>query len=94
MIGHWTKIGDVPEAGMSISWFEKTILMPEQVSAMFDTVCCRVSDLPDKKAVHGYADFEFLKDHPYLRIDEKVYSIDYEYAVASLKAARCGELRC
>jgi hypothetical protein len=80
------KIGDVPEAGMPISWFGKTILMEEQISAMFDTVCCRLSDLPDKKAVHGYADFEFLKDHPYLRLDNKVYDIDYEYAVAKLES--------
>ena len=53
---------------------------------MFDTVCCRLSDLPDKKVVHGYADFEFLKDHPYLRVDDKVYDIDYEYAVAKLES--------
>lgn len=80
------KIGDVPEAGMPISWFKKTILTDEQISAMFDTVCCRLSDLPDKKVVHGYADFEFLKDHPYLRVDDKVYDIDYEYAVAKLES--------
>lgn len=80
------KIGDVPEAALQISWFKKTILTPEQVSAMFDTVCCRLSDLPDKKAVHGYADFEFLKDHPYLRVDEKVYNVDYEYAVGKLES--------
>ena len=78
--------GDVPEAGMPISWFKKTILTDKQISAMFDTVCCRLSDLPDKKVVHGYADFEFLKDHPYLRIDDKVYDIDYEYAVAKLES--------
>jgi len=80
------KIGDVPEAGMPTSWFKKTILTEEQISAMFDTVCCRLSDLPDKKAVHGYADFEFLKDHPYLRVDDKVYDIDDEYAVAKLES--------
>lgn len=80
------KIGDVPEAGMPISWFKKTIITDEQISAMFDTVCCRLSDLPDKKVVHGYADFEFLKDHPYLRVDDKVYDIDYEYAVAKLES--------
>lgn len=80
------KIGDVPEAGLPISWFKRTTLTEEQVSAMFDTVCCRLSDLPDKKVVHGYADFEFLKDHPYLRLGDKVYGIDYEYAVAKLES--------
>jgi hypothetical protein len=80
------KIGDVPGAGMPISWFKRTILTDEQIGAMFDTVCCRLSDLPDKKVVHGYADFEFLKDHPYLRVEDKVYDIDYEYAVAKLES--------
>jgi SEC-C motif len=80
------KLGDVPEAGLPISWFKKTILTDDQISDMFDTVCCRLSDLPDKKVVHGYADFEFLKDHPYLRVDDKVYDIDYEYAVAKLES--------
>lgn len=80
------KVGDVPEAGLAVSWFNKTVLTPEQVSAMFDTVCCRLSDLPDTKKVHGYADFEYLKDHPYLRVGDKVYDIDYEYAVAKLES--------
>jgi hypothetical protein len=80
------KIGDVPEAGLPISWFKSTTLTVEQVSAMFDTVCCRLSELPDRKVVHGYADFEFLKDHPYLRVEDKVYGIDYEFAVAKLES--------
>lgn len=80
------RVGEVPEAGLSMSWFKKTILTDAQVSAMFDTVCCRLSDLPDKKVVHGYADFEFLKDHPYLRVNDKLYDIDYEYAVAKLES--------
>lgn len=80
------KTGDVPESGLDISWFNKTVLTPEQVSDMFDTVCCRLTDLPDKKKVHGYADFEFLKNYPYLRIGDKVYDVDYEYAVAKLES--------
>jgi len=79
-------VGDVPEAGLAIAWFNKTILTEEQVSKMFDTVCCRLDQLPDKKKVHGYADFEYLKDHPYLRIGDKVYDVDYEYAVAKLES--------
>jgi len=86
----WGKTGEYGKSAVVrkalISWFKKTILTEEQISAMFDTVCCRLSDLPDKKVVHGYADFEFLKDHPYLRVDDKVYDIDYEYAVAKLES--------
>jgi hypothetical protein len=59
-----TKLGDVPEGSLGISWFKRTNLTDDQVSRMFDTVCCRLSDLPDTKKVHGYADFEFLKNNP------------------------------
>jgi len=81
-----TKLGDVPEGSLGISWFKRTNLTEDQVSRMFDTVCCRLSDLPDTKKVHGYADFEFLKNNPYLRIDDKLYAIDYEHAVAKLES--------
>jgi hypothetical protein len=80
------KIGDVPEGGLATSWFKSTALTEDQVSRMFDTVCCRISDLPDTRKVHGYADFEFLKNHPYLRVDDKLYALDYEYAVAKLES--------
>ena len=49
-------------------------------------MCRRISDLPDKKKAHGYADFEFLKNHPYLRVDDKLYALDYEFAVAKLES--------
>lgn len=74
------------DGGLAISWFNKTILTPEQVSAMFDTVCCRVEDFPEKKKTHGFADFEFLKDHPYFRIGDRVYCLDYEYGLAKLES--------
>ena len=74
------------DGGLAISWFNKTILTPEQVSAMFDTVCCRLEDFPEKKKAHGFADFEFLKDHPYFRIGDRVYCLDYEYGLAKLES--------
>jgi hypothetical protein len=74
------------DGGLPISWFNKTILTPEQVSAMFDTVCCKLEDFPEKKKAHGFADFEFLKDHPYFRIGNSVYCLDYEYGLAKLES--------
>jgi len=76
----------VPEGGLPISWFKRTILTDQQVSAMFDTVSCALADLPDTKPTLGYADFEFLRDHPYLRIEDRLYSVDYEFAVAKLES--------
>jgi hypothetical protein len=74
------------DGGLAISWFNKTVLTPEQVSAMFDTVCCRLEDFPEKKKAHGFADFEFLKDHPYFRTGDRVYCLDYEYGLAKLES--------
>ena len=77
---------NVPEGGLPVSWFKKTVLTDEQISAMFDTVSCTLDQLPDTKPVSGYADFEFLRDHPYLRIADRLYSVDYEFAVAKLES--------
>lgn len=75
-----------PDGGIPISWFQNTNLTPEQISAVFDTISFQLSDLPDKKKVHGFADFEYLKDHPYFHTNDKVYAIDYEFAVAKLES--------
>jgi hypothetical protein len=75
-----------PHGGLSISWFRNTVLSHDQVSVMFDTVSCELKDLPDKKRVHGYADFEFLKDNPYFRQADVLYCMDYEFAVAKLES--------
>ena len=53
---------------------------------MFDTVCCRLSDLPDTKRPHGYADCEYLRDHPYFRHNDTLYCLDYEFAGAKLES--------
>ena len=56
-------VGTVPaHGGLHISWFDKnTVLTRAQVDAMFNTVSCNLSDLPDTKPVHGYADCEYLR---------------------------------
>jgi hypothetical protein len=74
------------DGGIAISWFKTTILKPWELSTMFDAVSCNLSDLPDKKKAHGFADFEYLKDHPYFRVDDKMYAIDYEFAVSKLES--------
>jgi hypothetical protein len=74
------------DGGLPFSWFQKTVLTRDQVSAMFDTVCCELNELPEKKKAHGYADFEYLRDHPYFRAGDTLYSLDYEFAVAKLES--------
>ena len=74
------------DGGLPLTWFKKTVLTTEQVEAMFKTVCCRLEDLPDTKKAIGYADFEFLKNHPYFLTNDQIYAIDYEYASAKLES--------
>jgi hypothetical protein len=81
------KLGDVPgHGGLPISWFDTTVLTRAQVDEMFKTVCCELSDLPDKKKIHGYADCEYLRDHPYFRHGDHLYCLDYEFAGAKLES--------
>lgn len=76
------------DGGLHISWFSKTVMTPEQINAMFATVCCSLDDFPEKrtKALHGFADFEYLKDHPFFRIEDRLYLIDYEFGCAKLES--------
>ena len=53
---------------------------------MFETVCFSLKDLPDTKPSVGYADFEFLRDHPYFEHNGELYCLDYEYAVGKLES--------
>ncbi len=88
------KPGDIPgHGGMSISWFDTTVLTREQVRAMFDAVSFRLSDLPDTKAISGYADFEYLRDNPYFQHDDFLYSLDYEFAGSKLESGVIWRIR-
>lgn len=60
---------------------------------MFNTVSCSLSDLPDTKPVHGYADCEYLRDHPYFRHDDYLYCLDYEFAGSKLESGVLWRIR-
>jgi|SRR5271157_1925044 len=88
------KPGDIPgHGGMHISWFDKTVLTRGQVRAMFDTVSFSLSDLPDTKMVHGYADFEYLRDNPYFQHNDFLYCLDYEFAGSKLESGVLWRIR-
>ncbi len=71
---------------LSKQWFSNTNLTDAQVEQLFDTVSFRLSNLPDTQPAHGYADFEFLRDNPYLRYVDELFCLDYEYAVSKLES--------
>lgn len=89
------KVGDVPpHGGIHISWFDtNTVLTRTQVDAMFNTVSCSLSNLPDTKPVNGYADCEYLRDHPYFRHDDCLYCLDYEFAGSKLESGVLWRIR-
>lgn len=89
------KVGDIPpHGGIHISWFDKnTVLNRSQVDAMFNTVSCSITDLPDTKPVNGYADCEYLRDHPYFRHDNYLYCLDYEFAGSKLESGVLWRIR-
>jgi hypothetical protein len=74
------------DGAIRASWFKKTTLDQEPIKKMFETVCFSLKDLPDTKPSVGYADFEFLRDHPYFEHDGELYCLDYEYAVGKLES--------
>jgi hypothetical protein len=89
------KVGDVPpHGGLHISWFDNnTVLTRAEVDAMFNTVSCSLSHLPDTKPMHGYADCEYLRDHPYFRHDDYLYCLDYEFAGSKLESGVLWRIR-
>ena len=74
------------DGAIRASWFKKTTLDEEPIKKMFETVCFSLKDLPDTKPSVGYADFEFLRDHPYFEHNGELYCLDYEYAVGKLES--------
>lgn len=88
------KPGDIPvHGGIHISWFDTTVLTHDQVRAMFDTVSFNLADLPDTKVVHGYADFEYLRDNPYFQHNDFLYCLDYEFGGSKLESGVLWRIR-
>lgn len=85
---------DAPLGGsFGKEWFRFTNVTDEQIEKLFATVSCTLDDLPDTKKTHGFADFEYLRDHPYFRYENQLYCLDYEYAVAKLESGVVWRLR-
>ncbi|MGA2898179.1 MAG: hypothetical protein ABSE27_11375 [Acidobacteriaceae bacterium] len=75
-----------PGGSFGKEWFKSTDLTDEQLEKLFRSVSCSLDDLPDRKTPHGYADFDYLRDHPYFRYNEQLYCLDYEYAVSKVES--------
>ncbi len=83
---HERKVGEWIDAGIRVSWFKHTKVTDETIEAMFKTVSFSLDeDLSDTKK-DGYADFDYLRDHPYVLFEEALYCLDYEFSFGKLES--------
>ena len=73
--------------------FQRTNLKDDEIEKLFNFVSCSPGDLPDAKKTLGYADFEFLRDHPYFQYRHQLYCLDYEFAVSKLESGALWRVR-
>jgi len=83
---HERQVGQVIDAGIRVSWFKHMNLRSEAVEAMFKEVSFSLDDELNDIDHHGYADFDFLRDHPYLSFEEALYCLDYEFSFGKLES--------
>ena len=53
---------------------------------MFGTVSFSLEELGNSQPPLGYADFEFLRDHPYFLQNKEIFCLDYEFALGKLES--------
>jgi hypothetical protein len=74
------------DSGIRMETFKHTKVGQEQVNEMFATVSFDLDALGDSKPPIGYADFEFLRDHPYFLQNGEIFCLDYEFALGKLES--------
>jgi hypothetical protein len=74
------------DSGLGVSHFKYTQLSAGEIKQMFDSVSVSVDQINDSKAPLGFADFDYLRDHPYLRQDDVLFCLDYEFAVNKIES--------
>ncbi len=75
-----------PPSPVGPSWRKKTTLSEETIHKVLATVAFSLDAITPPKEPHGYADFTFLRDNPYLRDGEHYFCLDYEFALGKLES--------
>lgn len=73
-------------SGLSLASFQNATVSQDLIHRMFDAVSFSLDKVEAPKEPFGYSDFEFLKDHPYLRYKDELFCLDYEFAVGKLES--------
>jgi hypothetical protein len=74
------------DSGIRIETFKNMKVSADQIKQMFQTVSFSLDTLTDQKPPTGYADFEFLRDHPYFLQNGEIFCLDYEFALGKLES--------
>jgi hypothetical protein len=72
----------IADCGIRLEYFKHCEIKAELIEQMFKTVSFSLDALKPPKEVLGYADFEALRDEPYLLDKGNIYCLDYEFALA------------
>jgi hypothetical protein len=75
-----------PPSPVGPYWLKKTTLSEETIHKVLATVSFSLDAITPPKEPHGYADFTFLRDNPYLRDGEHYFCLDYEFALGKLES--------
>jgi hypothetical protein len=83
---HERKVREWIDAGIRVSWFKHTKVTAEAIEAMFRTVSFSLDENLSDTKKDGYADFDYLRDHPYFLFEEALYCLDYEFSFGKLES--------
>jgi hypothetical protein len=75
-----------PPSPVGPYWLKTTTLSEETIHKVLSTVSFSLEGLATPKLSHGYADFTFLRDSPYLRDGEHCFCLDYEFGLGKLES--------
>jgi hypothetical protein len=74
------------DSSIRIETFKNMKVSADDINKMFETVSFSLDTLTEQKSPTGYADFEFLRDHPYFLQNGQIFCLDYEFALGKLES--------
>src|SRR6266851_8012686 len=75
------------DSSIRIETFRNMKVTADDVNKMLETVSFSLDTLSGQKLPTGYADFEFLRDHPYFLQNGETFCLDYEFALGKRRAS-------
>ena len=73
------------DSGLPITHFKYTDLTEPEINQMFDAVSISLDKVENVREQLGFADFDYLRDYPYLKYQGMLFCLDYEFAVNKIE---------